>query len=404
MLASVVFCVLAIKEVNGLGIPDFESRWIPMRSGNPGQAQATVPHGLGETPLLVDVQVQSVHAPNKDFIFTGIGGRPRDDDIAEPFGGVIFYYNDVEIKASAPLPYNGRDGFAIYTENGTYFTGPNSHTEDNVRVRFRAWRAGSLPTPDFNKTSVPVRARSNDSSELYVETAHGLHGHPALVLVRAKLTDGQLPGYMADSVGASFVTFPGINPDNEYFLHAFNDRNIRVWVSDTGYIAGGTDGYDIPFAALSGMLEMYAWAASSLRPAVTVTIDLGPDVADEQLEIPLTSVKADALTRAWVEAVDGPNVGYRFPGSGAMAYSASVRDPVCTYGGLTYAYTHEAVRFWRPTDVINGGLVCVASVFGNGTNAQRSVNGTAIVKVWTSMTTGGFQWADPEDRCIHIEL
>ncbi|WAR02725.1 hypothetical protein MAR_009283 [Mya arenaria] len=357
MLASVVFCVLAIKEVNGLGIPDFESRWIPMRSGNPGQAQATVPHGLGETPLLVDVQVQSVHAPNKDFIFTGIGGRPRDDDIAEPFGGVIFYYNDVEIKASAPLPYNGRDGFAIYT-----------------------------------------------ASELYVETAHGLHGHPALVLVRAKLTDGQLPGYMADSVGASFVTFPGINPDNEYFLHAFNDRNIRVWVSDTGYIAGGTDGYDIPFAALSGMLEMYAWAASSLRPAVTVTIDLGPDVADEQLEIPLTSVKADALTRAWVEAVDGPNVGYRFPGSGAMAYSASVRDPVCTYGGLTYAYTHEAVRFWRPTDVINGGLVCVASVFGNGTNAQRSVNGTAIVKVWTSMTTGGFQWADPEDRCIHIEL
>ncbi|WAR21211.1 hypothetical protein MAR_015185 [Mya arenaria] len=319
-------CDCVIISALGLSVPDYESMWIPMRSGDSEQARVTVKHGLGETPLLVDVQVKAMHAPNKDFIFTGIGGRPRDDDESEPFGGVIYYYNNEKIVASAPIKNSklGRDGFAIYT-----------------------------------------------ASELYVTTAHGLDAYPALVLVRAKLIDGQMPGYMADSVGASFVSYPDDNPDNEYFIHAFNDRNIRVWVSDTGLLAGGSDGYEIFPHCSSGMLEMYAWAASSLQPAITAAMDLGPEVVDEQLEIPLTS--------GHVEAVDGPNVGYRFPGSGAMAYSATVLDPVCTYGGLTYAYTQEAVRFWRPTDVINGGLVCVASVFDT------------------------FQWADPEERCIRIQ-
>ncbi|XP_052770544.1 uncharacterized protein LOC128210316 [Mya arenaria] len=408
MLSLVLICLLAInKTALGLSVPDYESMWIPMRSGDSEQARVTVKHGLGETPLLVDVQVKAMHEPNKDFIFTGIGGRPRDDDESEPFGGVIYYYNNEKIVASAPIKNSklGRDGFAIYTENGTYFSGRNSQEEDHVHVRFRAWRAGSLPTPDMNKTAVPVRARSADPSELYVTTAHGLDAYPALVLVRAKLIDGQMPGYMADSVGASFVSYPDDNPDNEYFIHAFNDRNIRVWVSDTGLLAGGSDGYEIFPHCSSGMLEMYAWAASSLQPAITAAMDLGPEVVDEQLEIPLTSGHVDSFTRAWVEAVDGPNVGYRFPGSGAMAYSATVLDPVCTYGGLTYAYTQEAVRFWRPTDVINGGLVCVASVFGNGRNAQRSVNGLAIVMVWTSVThpEDTFQWADPEERCIRIQ-
>ncbi|WAR21232.1 hypothetical protein MAR_015206, partial [Mya arenaria] len=95
--------------------------------------------------------------------------------------------------------------------NGTYFTGPNSQQEDSVIVRFRAWRTGSLPTPDFKNMSFPVRARSNDSSELYVETGHGLDGYPALVLVRAQLTDGELPGYMSDSVGTLFLVLFIIN-------------------------------------------------------------------------------------------------------------------------------------------------------------------------------------------------
>ena len=85
-----------------------------------------------------------------------------------------------------------------------------------------------------------------------------------------------------------------------------------------------------------------------------------------------------------VHATGGPNLGFRFPGSGALVYTKTVTDPICSYGGLVYAYTPTAIRFWRPEPVINGGMVCIGSVYGTGINAQSDPHGKAVTTLWAS--------------------
>ena len=44
-----------------------------MQARNPALAKIEVDHGLGEVPILVDVQVKSLGEPNKDFMFPAVG-------------------------------------------------------------------------------------------------------------------------------------------------------------------------------------------------------------------------------------------------------------------------------------------------------------------------------------------
>ena len=79
---------------------------------------------------------------------------------------------------------------------------------------------------------------------------------------------------------------------------------------------------------------------------------------------------------------NGPNAGYRFPGSGVAVYEDTIQDSVCTYGGLTFAYDVNTVRFWRPTDITNGGVVCVPSLYGHGRNSESNSDVTLVVQIW----------------------
>jgi hypothetical protein len=46
------------------------------------------------------------------------GGIPRDDDAAEPFGGVTYIYDNAQVTVSAPQYSNdGYNSYAIYTGN-----------------------------------------------------------------------------------------------------------------------------------------------------------------------------------------------------------------------------------------------------------------------------------------------
>jgi hypothetical protein len=90
------------------------------------------------------------------------------------------------------------------------------------------------------------------------------------------------------------------------------------------------------------------------------------------------------------ESLSGPNFGYRFPGSGSLAYAKNEQDPVCSYGGLTYSYSIDMLRFWRPNDVNNGGIICISDGFGFGINSQRDLDARVVVSVWTFVTEGSF--------------
>lgn len=54
--------------------PDFQSAWIDIESSdNIAYTTKTVDHGLGEVPLLVDVQVKALDGPNQGYIFQATG-------------------------------------------------------------------------------------------------------------------------------------------------------------------------------------------------------------------------------------------------------------------------------------------------------------------------------------------
>ena len=87
-----------------------------------------------------------------------------------------------------------------------------------------------------------------------------------------------------------------------------------------------------------------------------------------------------------VEASDGSNFGYRFPGTGTgLTYETTALSDNCTYGGLALGYTTTHVRFWRPGNgngVSNGALICLSDLLAEGTNHQATHEGIAYVKQW----------------------
>ncbi|XP_060571842.1 uncharacterized protein LOC132730013 [Ruditapes philippinarum] len=134
--------------------------------------------------------------------------------------------------------------------------------------------------------------------------------------------------------------------------------------------------------ANEGYLEMYAWKSLTMNEQEYSQTSLGPNIPSETLEVPYRNIVQNPLTRAWARSNTGPNAGFLFQGSGAMAFGRTVTDSVCSYGGLVYAYNFVNMRFWRPTNATNGGLICVSNFFGKGTNSQRSVNAEIIMRSW----------------------
>ncbi|XP_053389945.1 uncharacterized protein LOC128552900 [Mercenaria mercenaria] len=376
-------------------VPDFESPWLPFEAqAGKSKAMREIPHGLNEVPFIVDVQVKSLDAPNKGYIFQATGGIPRDDDEPEPYSGVVYIYDESKIIVSAPHHGNGaNNGYAIYTEDGNYYTGANNQSSYSVDIRVRAWRMSSLPKADFEKTSIPMKAGNTTYrhlraivSDVYRDEFHGFNEYPSMILVRMNLTftRGKLTA-MADAVGANFVTYrDNIYRQNYHIVHGVSKNRIRVWIDSQyrAYIFAGYDGYPISFFAVEGYLEMYAWKPNTMAAQEYSQTLLGPNVPNETFEMPYKNNVLNPFTRVWVRSNTGPNAGFMFLGSGAMAYVKTVRDSVCSYGGLVYAYDTVNIRFWRPTSAINGGLTCVSHFFGNGTNSQMSTDAEVVIRSW----------------------
>ncbi|KAL4228991.1 hypothetical protein ACF0H5_012030 [Mactra antiquata] len=376
----------AASNSGELPLPDFDSGWFPLISQHRSYSITNIPHNLGEVPLLVDVRVKVLDGPNKGYIFKATGGVPRDDDENTKYGGVVYIYNDKSFIISSPNAYNAlqKVGSAVYTEQGPYYTGPNQQISHSVAVNARAWLAKTLPPPDF-KRSVSVKAGNLSlPSENYIEEEHGLNEYPPMVIARLKFTSYET--WMSECVGGNFITYThGGNPPNSYIVYGFNNKMIRVWVDSmfNAFLFVGNDGYQYRPSTKYGTVEMFAWARKSFTPPyMSMVSKLGPGVLNEQLEQTHQTMSTNSFTRAWVRPDTGPNAGFMFEGRGSMASSPYHRDDVCTYGGLVYAYNEHMIRFWRPSDSYNGGLVCVSKGFGYGVNSQLSLDADVLVASW----------------------
>mgnify|MGYP000160940045 CR=1 FL=1 len=73
LLITVLITNDYVCSVSTISQPDYESAWLELSAQSQSRNTFTVQHGLGETPLLVDVQIKSLDHPNKDFIFPAVG-------------------------------------------------------------------------------------------------------------------------------------------------------------------------------------------------------------------------------------------------------------------------------------------------------------------------------------------
>ena len=66
----------------------------------------------------MDVQIR-VTEGSQQHIFSGFGSCQRDDDDPNPYGGIVYIYNDIEVKLYTPVvsvtPTTNNDGGFAFT-------------------------------------------------------------------------------------------------------------------------------------------------------------------------------------------------------------------------------------------------------------------------------------------------
>ena len=83
-----------------------------------------------------------------------------------------------------------------------------------------------------------------------------------------------------------------------------------------------------------------------------------------------------------VKAVDGPNEGFIFEGSGVQHQDDEGQDE---YGGVVFAYNETTVRLWAPSQNNGspyGAIITVGDGWGGEINYQRSHTAMVRVLAW----------------------
>lgn len=121
--------------------PDYDSGWFTMKSQDGTNSFKEITHGLGVYPSQVKVLVKAIDGANKGFIFEGTGAAQNDDDGSNPdYGGVIFAYNDWNIRLWAPDRRNGSSYGRIITIYDGWGGERHSQRSQEALVKVKAWK------------------------------------------------------------------------------------------------------------------------------------------------------------------------------------------------------------------------------------------------------------------------
>lgn len=124
---------------SSLPAPDYESEWFTMKSQAGTASFKELTHGLGVYPSRVKVLVKAIDGPNEGFIFEGTGSAQNDDDGGE-YGGLIFAYNDSNVRLWAPDVKNGTASGRIFYIYDGWGGEINNHSSNEALVKVKAWR------------------------------------------------------------------------------------------------------------------------------------------------------------------------------------------------------------------------------------------------------------------------
>ncbi|KAL4226706.1 hypothetical protein ACF0H5_014686 [Mactra antiquata] len=376
------------ENENTLRKPTFVSEWILIRSQDQKFGQKTIPHGLGEIPYKVDVQVRPTFGSNSGWIFSGDSAMQSDDDLKdEVYGGVVYFYDSSNIYIITPLKTNNfAVGRVLNTgENKNRRLGNNHQASNEAYVRVKVWSPVDFPKPDIESEWFPLD--TDNPSRAYHELTHGLNEYPGLVNVQTRSTSKN---------GENVVIFEGVGTSTSYrewlnyggVVHAFDKNYVRVWVAHhDAYLSnsiisilGGLDGWNRQLLndidRSKGQFRVLVWNRSKL---VSSRRNSKFEQIEENVNFPewspfdKFSPETDLLS-FYVQANDGLNKGFRFPGSG----NSQSTGP-SSFGGVMYAYNSNGdIRIWRPNPSIDGYMIHVYEPFGNGNNHQRSNNASFV--------------------------
>ncbi|KAH3702900.1 uncharacterized protein LOC127860606 isoform X2 [Dreissena polymorpha] len=389
-LAQLIICIYVVIVVIDAfsGLPQFDSGWLPLEAQSKN-CTLQVPHGLGQVPRLVEVQVKSIEEPNLGFIFKAIGNGERDDDLNELYGGAIYIYNAIDVVVFLPNKYNHYAvGAGINTGQSPYWIGPNIQTSRQVNVRVRCWLETALPVPCYvTSSTVFMKAGSKNPNETFLELHHQISKCPDIVKVRARLTDGLDAGYYTDAQGTTLY-----NKGNETsgLKFGFNDVTVRVWAPYRGNVLFTRyDGWGLnplPASASSAYLDAIAWCDVTDSYVFSQTIALNNNSSGSAVEInvPETRVELEnLLIYALIKVTTGPNEGFLFETVGSAMTNSLIPRSTCSYGGVVTAFNGSTLRVWHPTYL--GAFVCIADSMGNGNYSQGAKEGDMIFRIMSTL-------------------
>ncbi|CAG2206689.1 unnamed protein product [Mytilus edulis] len=135
-----------------LGIaPPFISSWRAVTAnGDAKEVEFTVPHGLNELPMKVDVQVR-VEFNNTYFYFNALNSAQSGSHNNE-YGGIVYMFNETNVKIIAPGPSNCGtcNGYVVYLGGADHLGPPEfPRTFKTGHIRIRAWKMCTFGKPSF---------------------------------------------------------------------------------------------------------------------------------------------------------------------------------------------------------------------------------------------------------------
>ncbi|XP_060064979.1 uncharacterized protein LOC132545317 [Ylistrum balloti] len=385
-----------IAVVSCINQPTKISNWMPIAAyTNP---EVSYNHGLGEIPIKVDVQVRVKDTTqNKDIIFNAINSGHRGNEDASEYGGVIYVYNENEVKMFAPGDTTGSGNGKLVHLGGSKYEGPTVTGDfSSGDVRVRLWKQCDFARPTFVSELVTL---TNTEADAFQEVFHSVGRKPDLVIVQIFLDNN----WVTDAQGkityflycqAKFTQKGRTDarcvletkiynmPSESHFGHkqansfggvvfAFGKYSIRIWTPrkgsgsvSNGVIFNAIDGWGNDGQFMyddSAAVRVWAWDFGNLENDPSKIVSYLRNMPADGTVTQSVDIIDDGFLTVKVQVDFGVNEGYDFYTTGTAPTTDSL-GPSVFYAGVVYGVMENTIMMWHPTETEAQG--CLAMVYG----------------------------------------
>ncbi|XP_070555067.1 uncharacterized protein [Ptychodera flava] len=272
MLVSSVFLWQFYLNVYGASLPtpSFSSDWFRMRSQDESQSYIAIEHNLNELPIFVQVHLRAIDGANEGFIFNGVGSAQRGDTTSNPYGGVVYTYNENWVRVMAPQKTGGyASGCLIYT-GGPHWGSPHEQCSHDGEVKVEVWIADNFPSPGFISDWFAFGSNQQENSFKTIE--HNLEQQPSMVRVQYQ-DNNPSPvdiGFTSDGFGSAQCDDDKAFKEYGGVVFAYDETAVRIWAPSASnvntfgghlFFAGSGWGNGVNNKAFDdGIVRIIVWA------------------------------------------------------------------------------------------------------------------------------------------------